>query len=314
MKIYYNLISLILKLLHLLYYVSKSNAHSFDLHKIVEPTDFHQTTSFVAESFTKVSDLKILSFQKFPIIVHSFGVNNSKLFDIYSLKNVYSLQESLVLFYTSDLSEAETFLNFLVRQLSVIMRPKRLIVFSRNFEYTSEVDMSTVLKIAWKKKFLNFSVMVVKMYSSSLIYHYNPFNDVIHLKESIEGIKVFPDKLRNVYKYPFHITQFNYSYHIAQIRQRNRKTEIVIRNDFVIDFTARILNLTIVKKDASTKHSFPDDYLVQRKLDMLPTRVFDKDYSSHFLITADEEARNIVAFLPIIPTSRAAIMQHVCKF
>lgn len=56
--------------------------------------------------------------------------------------------------------------------------------------------------------FLDFSILVVRN-NDSVIHHYNPFTN-IYQKQKLQGIvKMFPDKLGNMNKYPLRIPVFN---------------------------------------------------------------------------------------------------------
>lgn len=102
----------------------------------------------------------LLKFLETPNKIYSFRIRNQhQLHDKFSenaLKNMYSLQESLVIFYPSNVNETQSFIDYLIPQLYVRQRPKCLIINPRNVEYNNEYDIINVLTYAWKKSFLIF--------------------------------------------------------------------------------------------------------------------------------------------------------------
>lgn len=124
------------------------------------------------------------------------------MYDNYSvneLKNIFALQESLIVFQTNDLNEFRSFIDFLIKQLSVRQRPRCLIVHSGELQIRAEIRMTDILKYAWDKKFLNVSVLMTdqtdKTIESSLIYYFNPFNDIVYHSKLNKRNEIFPDKL-----------------------------------------------------------------------------------------------------------------------
>lgn len=317
MKNFNNFSLLLLKVFYS--YVFACN--SLNLYGIMKSSDLYQITLFTSENFSKTSYPKpTFLFFDHPSVTYSFNVDQRILDGNHSqntLNTMYTLQESLVIFHTSNLSETESFLDFLIPQLSVRKRPKCLIMFSiNNSGYSSEINVIDALKYAWKNKFLDFSILKCfedcKIHSSNLVHYYNPFNDVLYVKELDEDIEIFPDKLQNSHGYPFYFARINYTDYTTRIIRYGRKVNIIIRNDFVVDFTARILNLRTVKKNVNVGYLFPQNYLKEWKLDMVAFRTFNKDYLTYFLIPAvDQRATETIAFVPILPTSRVDLLLKV---
>lgn len=302
MKISFSLYILTLQLFHG-YSNTESNEDPFDSKKIFESNNFYQITSFISSNLTKSSLEKLSLFHELPGVTYLFDKNRQKLYYASRkvLKGIYSLQESLIVFYTSDINETESFIDFLIPHLSVRQRPKCLIIYiSSHFE----VSVIDVLKYAWKKKFLDFSVISFQEHASFLAYHYNPFNDVVYRKESPN--EIFPDKLSNGFEYPFYINDFNLTIHVAYIRRTNRRIKPYIDPHFTIEFTTKILNLSIVKNNSIDRYSL-DEFFENSNLDMPTIPVFDRSYFSHFLIPTYEPPVNLVAFVPIIFNTKLAI-------
>lgn len=231
---------------------------SFDLKKRIKVEDYYQITLFSSKNFTDlIRNPKMPLFQEFPIKIYSFGINNQQLYDNTSetaLANMFTLQESLPVFYISDFREIKLFIDFLIPQLSVRYRPKCLIMYSPNdFVFNKvEIDIKNSLKYAWKKRFLDFSVLVIFTENTiaSLIYYYSPFDDVIYQKNlQNKNIKIFLDKVRNFYGFPFYAKGLKLSAQNVQIKQPNGKVKIIESEYFFINFITQILNLNLVTDD-----------------------------------------------------------------
>lgn len=130
------------------------------LDETIQPESLYQVSLFISDSFrNKTSDQKIPLFQKYPNKVYSFGQKSHQQFCDNALKNLYSLQESLIVFYTVNSSEIEFFIDYLIPNLSVRQRPKCLIVYSSKNSINDEIVIIDALKYAWAKKFLDFSII-----------------------------------------------------------------------------------------------------------------------------------------------------------
>lgn len=183
-------------------------------HALKINSNYHQITLFVSDNFfTTATSEKIFLFPEFIHKLYSFnGIDRLDLYDKSTkdgLRNMYYLEKSLIILYTSNLSETKLFVDFLIPQLSVRERPKCLIVYC-NFANYNENNVMNILKYAWQKKFLHFSIVELiyfnaNNYRFSLIYYFNPFNEVVHKKEFRKDIEIFPEKLRNGFGYPLHI-------------------------------------------------------------------------------------------------------------
>lgn len=276
------------------------------LNNVTQSSDYYQITSFTSDNFTKTSVRKMSVFHETPNKICSFNTNidlNTISYDnasVNALKIMYSLQGSLIVFYTSSLSETKSFIDYLVPQLSVRQRPKCLIVYSssNNFNQDDEVDMICALKCAWETKFLDFTVVLTSFDQKTIYYYYNPFNDVVSKKGLDKDIDVFPDKVKNAHGYPFKFTKM-YNSSSVHIKRPHRKMKIEFRREFAIDYASKILNLSqVIHYDY--KYPFSPDYLKKWNLDVAPQGVFDRNYMTHFFIpNVNKRARNVVAYVPI---------------
>lgn len=314
MKLSHKINFKILKLIYLLCIICKT--YTLNLQKITKASDFYQVTSFVSDNFTKILNSEASSFYDCSRVTYSFRTNqkiyNNTNFDN-AVKIMYSLQGSLVIFHTSNLNEIKSFIDFLIPQLSVRKRPKSLVKYStENVGCNDEIDIIDFLKYAWDKKFLDFSVIVTRIgneeiVSCDLMYHYNPFNDVVYEKELDEDIDIFPDKLLNAHEYPFIVASKMLKDNTVHIKRPYGKVKIINRNEFVVQFTAIILNLRIVKKKFTGTVLYDD--MKKYNFDMDAFRVYNRNYTSSYLIPAvDQRANEVIAFVPIIPTSRIDLL------
>lgn len=292
------------------FYIVKCEFYKFNLSKLFETKDFYQITLFVSENCTKslaksiTTDLKIPSFQEFPKKVYSFGVNNPRnnrqFYDKSSqtaLTNMLAIQESLVLLYEINLSEVKSFIDFFVPYLSVRYRPKCLIILSSyNFESKNqEIYVINALKWAWNKRFLDFTILKAVFENNlfglfSVVYYYNPFNNIIYLKNiHINGIKLFPNKVLNGHGYPFYFPDSSKRL-IMNVRQTNRNVKIQISNYYRAKFLTEICNLSIF----SNLKKLTDKYSGVETHDYFRFKFLD-----YYLIPTSKDARNIVAYVPV---------------
>lgn len=303
----------------IIFSVTECNVFQFNLYKIIEANNFYQISLFISEYSAKIINFKKSSFYETPIKIYSFNINyqNRQIFGNFSenaLKNIYSLQESLVIFFTSDLNEIHSFIDFLILQLSVRQRPTCLIIYIKNYTSHYEFDVINILKCAWEKKFLNFLISMTDIDSSiefsNFIFNYNPFNNIVYKRKLDKSIKVFPDKLKEAHMYPFYYARRNIEDDTTHVRKPFKKTKIFPENHFVIDFAARVLNLTpVVKKRMRpsflSRFLYSEEFMKEWNLDVIAFRMFDKNYLASFLIPAlDQRAFKVAAFVPMLPTSR----------
>lgn len=170
-----------------------------DLHRLIESEGFYQVTSFTSKDLANLPDQSVIN--ALPCVIHNFGESKSKVWNNSSenaLKTMYTLQESLIIFYTSVLNEIKPFVDHLIPQLSVRQRPKCLIIHLSNSSSSSdETDAIDALKNAWGKKFLDFTIMRTDYIDEILSFYYlNPFNDIVYRKYfQNQSREIFPDKL-----------------------------------------------------------------------------------------------------------------------
>lgn len=310
-------ISYILKMLLAIQFlcvcIFECNARSFDIHGDIDMTNFYQITSFISDSFTILTNVQIPLINELPSVTHSLSLNSEDLNNKTSknlLRNVLALQKSLIMFYLTHVNETKLFTDYLVLHLIALERPKCLIICLPDFSQDcNEIYLISALTHAWQKKFLDFSIIVKNFensttISSSLIYHYNPFNNIIYRRKfQDKEIEIFPDKLKNAYSYPFYVTSFDYS-HLQltrQMKQINKKAENYVSDNSIIEFAAKSLNLDPVNITVSygihATYTFLDDW----KLDMSSKAMILLDTEIFFIPYYPTFDHAIVALVPIIP-------------
>lgn len=132
-----------------IYYYRIKCVRNYSLDEITRPNDFYQITSFTSNDLI---DSKTLTFSKHPGVRYLIGKNHKSIHKI-----PYSLKKSLITFHTSNLSEVQSFIDFLEPQLTIRKRPKCLIISDDSGD---EIPTDEALKYAWKNKFLDFTIMI----------------------------------------------------------------------------------------------------------------------------------------------------------
>lgn len=261
------------------------------------------------KKFYRVSHLNNSLFNEAPNVIHSYNyLNHQNLYNKSSkneLKSMFSLQESLVIFYTSNLIEVETFIDFLVPQLSVRQRPKCLVVKFCNFEDIKETEINHILKYAWRNKFLDFSIILATVTKNvvdfkALVYNYNIFNSMVYENHLTEISQMFPNKLKNAYRYPFYIPNFFTNENFHSTRQQNKKKEYIPTYVFEIIFTATIFNLNVIQKNLSNTQFMDKNYLENNNLEMYVYTFIISNFLSRYVLPLDRPFRNIIAVVPIL--------------
>lgn len=311
---FYSLSLTILKLFCFL--VVKCNILPLNLKNITEAHKFYQITSFVSSRLQKIDHFQLSPFEHLSNEIHSFDFNNthqmrsSNKSSKYAPKNKYSLQESLIILFTSDLSEIKSFIDFLIPQLSVRQRPKCLIVLLTESDLNKNAYVSHILRYTWKKRFLDFTILVKKLSNNRLIYYLNPFNEIFFQKRLEENIEIFPEKLQNAYGYPFRTMNFNHLFRDFVIDLRpHKQAEVIYLPEVPVYITAGIFNMKCIKKNISFPEFYDNNFLEKHELDTttLIFKLLVEDFP-HYLIPSNVlPSTNIVATVPILFISREVI-------
>lgn len=273
MEIFHKFVIVLIKIS----YIYTGNTCSIDLSKIMKMKEFFLITLFISNTFTdKITHPSGQS----PIVKYSFYNNRRTIYNLYSeeiFKSVYATQESLVIFYIKYFHEMMPFIDFLKTQLTVKKISKCLIVYSsNNFKLHDEIYMIYVLKFAWRRKFLDFTILVTNPIEKTsavdklpFIYYYNPFDGVVHWKNpEAKDIDIFSDKLKNVHGHPFLIPKHDDPLKVMHVRCPNRELKVSTNRDFSIEFTLRILNFTTENVNAPQETIISKDYMEKWNVDV----------------------------------------------
>ena len=96
-------------------------------------------------------------------------------------------------------------LNTFVSLSPLAIRPKCLLICSNDkLKYNSK----EILHYAWSLQFLDFTIMEINSINQILLIYYNPFQDVYNIRYLKNVTNFFPDKFKNVDKYPFKLPGF----------------------------------------------------------------------------------------------------------
>lgn len=289
-------------------YFNFIQSKSFDLQKTIKKEKVYEITLFKSENSSGFPNLSVYCLNGFPNKIYSFDKNLQQLHDNYfanALKNTFTLQESLVIFITENLSEVKPFIEFLILQLIVRKRPNCLIICSTK-NCINQNDVIDSLKHAWENNFLDFTIIlesfeeqsIAMVDESVLIYHYNPFNDIVYEKVPFEDIEVFPDKLVDTYEYPFYVPNGSGGQNVL-VRRPNGNIKILVDNYHSTEFAAKILNLNVETKNVNKEAPVEFDFLEKWKLDNYGETILSSDYLDMFIIPTGNEYLDVVALVPI---------------
>lgn len=101
-------------------------------------------------------------------------------------------------------------IDLLANMSPILMRPKCLLIFwNENLE--PEKEIYKILRYAWDKKFLDFTVMIKNVSNLINLVYYNPFTQTYKWKILRNTSKIFPNKIKNVNKYPLVMPGFSWA-------------------------------------------------------------------------------------------------------
>lgn len=212
--------------------------------------------------------------------------------------------ESTVIFHTKDLYEIKEFIDYIATSSPIKMRPKCLVSLYDNYD-TKRNLIEHILKYAWDNSFLDFSIVEAnKTDSKKLIYDYDPFQDVVSQRNFGRKVSIFPDKLKNIHGYSFHITDFQEHYPVVHIKQPKGKVKFLKTDRLFLNFTLKIFNFTIIKK---TVKNTDLGWFEKLNVDLL-NKLFFFNYHLKFLVNPSQESfEKHVVLVPILPTYQVNI-------
>lgn len=178
--------------------------------KVSSEVNPYLVVNFVSNDTNKNPWEKSLNTQGIPNIVSSKQALISKdndtgpIFDMTRSIVKNSLEESLVLFNTHDFDDIRLLIDFLLPRMFYKLPKCLILLFVKSTNSDFDKNIKDVLEYAWKKNFLDFSI-IVRTGNDKFIFHMNPFYNVSDKRKFLRNTKIFPDKLQNANRYPYHL-------------------------------------------------------------------------------------------------------------
>lgn len=192
-------------------YTDQSNWIKTYVYKISSEVNFHQIRLYKNtsgnDSFEKLTQFTRILTQRFPIvnidlISKSLLKNNNSLGSDQLLNNgpvIYVHDQTIV----SLNNKVMNFLNFYEKTYPKYSLPKCIVIYRKGLNVSSDNFIKKLLEYAWSKKFLDISVVeVLTDENQAQIYTFNPFFNQLNKTILSCSLKLFPNKLYDVNRYP----------------------------------------------------------------------------------------------------------------
>lgn len=224
--------------------------------QIIQKIKPYHTTTFTSKTLEYIDTINAR--KQFEVVrpkmIWSYQNDNvTQIFNHYyfSFASKNLLHKSLIIFYTSNLFELESFIDFLKMVLPVWTFPKCLdVIFRDELTFYNETRVKNILDYAWKNKFLDFSIISSNQAKkfvapTKVIYQFNPFKYSFEKKLLNADVKIFPNKLQNVHRYLQYLwIAENFS---IKFRYPNRKIKIYEKSrNCKIWLILRHMNFTVI--------------------------------------------------------------------
>ena len=312
-------ISTILYFLYLLFIASScgNNFKFMDEHRwleillqnVVKDIRPYQLQIFINKSETiKTNYMLHNAFQKISVIIVDLSVLNSCN---KHLSLDYSSFVIIVLKCNKNIHmKIRQFLSFYENIQPNHSRPQcLLILFDKENRHVSFYEK--ILKNAWSKKFLNFSILKIRPNGQTGIYLFNPFFNSIDKHDNLSNNSlIFPDKLTNTNGYEFRLLFFHYP---PYINVTKNGTELRLNSAYhynIVATTLSAMNFSIVAVDdvrenmtlaGVTLHAF--DRIKADEANMMPIpTVFSPAFiaNSILYLHLQQSCLKFVVFVPIL--------------
>lgn len=128
--------------------------------------------------------------------------------------------------YTSHLHSFSMYdvIDKFVTLAPVPTRPKCLLIFWNNTVWSDD-ELKKLLKHAWTNNFIDFTIWKISKINSVAI-HYNPFTETFSSKNLLDTHEIFPDKLKNLNKYPISLPAYTLKPHIVAEKKINKTVNV----------------------------------------------------------------------------------------
>lgn len=151
-----------------------------------------------------------------------------------------------IIFDPVDYATAHSTVDILAKLSLHDIRPQCLIIsFYKNC--TSEKSIESILKYAWAKKFLDFSILAVDWNEHHFntvpnIFSFNPFDEILINSSLVANVQIFPNKLKDVKKHPMKMLLLDRPPLMSVEKHPNGTIDVQGRNYPYLDFAIKTMN------------------------------------------------------------------------
>lgn len=143
-----------------------------------------------------------------------FYLNNNRLINTPVFKNPRRSTIYIVFaeeyFRSSNLNKTYAVIDGFLDLSPIPMRPRCLFIIPPEIIW-SKVEVEKLLRYAWSKNFLDFTVLKISDSNKSIFIDYNPFTQTYNHQNLLNSSEIFTDKLKDVNKYPLTMPLFNFN-------------------------------------------------------------------------------------------------------
>lgn len=287
---------------NILFMIDAVDCHRNDhiYQNIVESINPYRVMIFKSENF----NASIPALSQFPNVILPFDKNEAVQSPIRIKQYKKEIQRGslLILLHSSDVNDVRSFIDFFVTMSPVKKRPKCLVHLSSD-DLIFKNSIKRLLKYAWEKKFLDFSIvtMLNEKNATLKVLNFNPFFDTFDEYSFDKGVNVFPDKLKDVNRYPILLPNSRESEPLLHLKLKNGKVLIVHEGIYFAHFILQMMNFEMKFKKVSTE--IEEGRFFELESDFWPS------YHSSFyirtgnIVPAEDKFIALVAVVPIIPAA-----------
>lgn len=242
---------------------------------------------FISYDFIRIELMKVV-----PCIIveqaeQSQVTRDNKLLSLPAFENPRQVAVYILFYCGMHTDEAvqtmhfKNFIDYFIPFSQKYPRP-RCLAFYINVGFSSESFFKNILKYAWSKKFLDFTIMELIVPDSlhnihrPIVYIFNPFFDKLTKKQFDQNTQIFPDKLDDANGYPLRLPVVNDRPYIQFTKNSEGSIEDVHTPFlFLLTITADKMNFSIEFIDGEvndTSVAYPNlfaEKLLNDDLDML---------------------------------------------
>lgn len=215
-----------------------------EVHKItffIDDRKYTNEQDMVIKNLTQEIQFQTVDLQKLLADEDNQSVASSVFYD-----NLYITLS--VIFHSLEFESANNIIDTLAKLSPDRTRPRCLII-SFNEKSSLEYNIGIILRSAWSKKFLDFSILTVNLNRNipncqATIYNFNSFDTRIMQNLFNASTYVFPNKLRNVKGYPMKLPFFHAPPFMTVKHHQNGTIEVEGRHFLFLEFAIKAMNFT----------------------------------------------------------------------